>query len=397
MIDNVKKLLCAITTQFIEQNLIVSDAIAKTSKLTLEQHLNNSVQTTQLFELHRNFKFKKFSTARYNILRLTTIAAILHDLGKGVIRWQNHAHADNLKSVGIRHELVVLPYIWQFLRNTTIVELTAEEVDMICIAIAAHHGKISTCDAHIQKLHSTNSYIYSQLNVQLASQFYNNYTVDNYQNELFNYLNTIATKLALQKHNNQHQFQHQVLLYNIIRSNLRTIDQYTSALEDDYNTRQLQPIFTPYQLNTTHRLRPLQQKVANSTKKWIVLRARTGSGKSLASSIFIDNHIKNNHADRANVCMPTRFTANKFFDENTTAGTFSALHHSTAKITNTFDAELYYWSQQGEISYTVSTIDHVLNSLTLYTEKLRTRCVNLMHSCVVIDEVDFYDNWLLAN
>ena len=50
-----------------------------------------------------------------------------------------------------------------------------------------------------------------------------------------------------------------------------------------------------------------------------------------------------------------------------------------------------------ETPVTVCTIDHLLISLTHTKEEHHAITFNMAHSCVVIDEADFYDEFTQAN
>ena len=138
-----------------------------------------------------------------------------------------------------------------------------------------------------------------------------------------------------------------------------------------------------------------------------MLRAPTGAGKTDASLIWAKHQIAQNRADRLVIAMPTRFTANSLAIATTESLGNTGLYHSSAwyqaknsKLTNSeragWKAELDY-ARQLETPVTVTTIDHLCLCLTGAREDHHAIFWNLAHSCVVIDEADFYDDFTQRN
>jgi CRISPR-associated endonuclease/helicase Cas3 len=107
--------------------------------------------------------------------------------------------------------------------------------------------------------------------------------------------------------------------------------------------------------------------------------------------------------------MPTRFTSNALEIGITENLSSTGLYHSTAAFSRyeikgsrfkKTEGEKYNcldFARLLETPVTVCTIDHLLIALTLTREGHHGILFNLAHSCVVIDEADFYDDFTQAN
>lgn len=138
-----------------------------------------------------------------------------------------------------------------------------------------------------------------------------------------------------------------------------------------------------------------------------MLRAPTGAGKTDASLIWAKHQITQNRADRLVIAMPTRFTANSLAIATTESLGSTGLYHSSAwyqaKNSELTDPERAGWkaeldyARQLETPVTVTTIDHLCLCLTGAREDHHAIFWNLAHSCLVIDEADFYDDFTQRN
>jgi CRISPR-associated endonuclease/helicase Cas3 len=109
------------------------------------------------------------------------------------------------------------------------------------------------------------------------------------------------------------------------------------------------------------------------------------------------------------MAMPTRFTSNALSINVSESLSETGLYHSSAWFTK-FESKIKNNEIKKEIArgehefarklltpVTVCTIDHLLMALTLTREDHHQILFNLMNSCLVIDEADFYDEFTQAN
>jgi CRISPR-associated endonuclease/helicase Cas3 len=156
--------------------------------------------------------------------------------------------------------------------------------------------------------------------------------------------------------------------------------------------------------------RPVQEIAEENWKDDLLLiRAPTGAGKMAASLLWANQQIKNNRADRLIIAMPTRFTSNALAISVKDDLSETGLYHSSAwfkefheKSKESKEAKheakmLHEFARKLLTPVTVCTIDHLLMCLTLSREDHHSIAFNLAHSCVVIDEADFYDDFTQAN
>ncbi|MFT4343957.1 MAG: CRISPR-associated helicase Cas3' [Candidatus Woesearchaeota archaeon] len=337
-------------------------------------------------------KFSKLSPG-FCLEKGLLLAAKLHDLGKKDKRWQNACKADydlychtkdkskfkakNLQLLGkkgIRHELIPLKELQKKLNLT----------DEVLVAIAAHHRKLSQKDEE--------RFVKSG-----ALEFWKHFKI-------------LGSKFILNK--NEQTFC-EVLDINYrfsgIRYLLQLADHRASASEPPNALRV--PDFKAFDYEFPWKEKREVQMIAenNWESPLLLLRAPTGGGKTDASLLWAKKQIENNKADRVIICMPTRFTSNAL--EITIASQLSAtgLYHSSAwfkkhikqskinKKSKQEEKQKHSFARTLEVPVTVCTIDHLLLALTQSREDHHGIFFNLAHSCVVIDEADFYDEFTQAN
>jgi len=93
--------------------------------------------------------------------------------------------------------------------------------------------------------------------------------------------------------------------------------------------------------------------------------------------------------------MPTRFTAGALAINTRVNLSATGLYHSSSIFVN--GKNLQEMARLLETPVTVTTIDHLCICLTGVKEDHHSIFFNLSHSCVVIDEVDFYDEFTQQN
>jgi len=331
-------------------------------------------------------KYKKYT--KKSLKDQVVRAGQYHDWGKAHPKWQEPCKADrdyhlktgkygnNLRNAGFRHEFDSLRQA-----NKNSLELSEGEK----IAIAAHHGKLSY--KHKHRWLSDNKGIYKK-----EWEYFNGLVHGRYSKT--------SLKKLLQKR------------YEIagVRSFLRFADSRVSARESG---TYIPPSHHEFEINKNRysELRPVQEAALEHAKKQeIILRAPTGSGKTWAALLWANkqiNVLKN--ADRLIIAMPTRFTSNSLSVDVSENIDETGLYHSSAwfkydelkkgkdqKKKDALDEELRM-ARYLMMPVNITTIDHLLMCLTGTREDHHHIFFSLMHSCVVIDEADFYDPFVQAN
>lgn len=311
-------------------------------------------------------------------------AAKYHDKGKAHDTWQKACQKDrqyylktgkeqskNLRNSGLRHEFASLWWL-----NKQNISLTLAEK----AAIAAHHRKLSFAHEH-RWLNDDNEAF-----VDIWEQFCNEvYSADSFKRKL--------PKETLIKR------------YQIagVRSLLQLADHRASKREAG---NELAPLNYTFDYKFKHdSKRPVQQAaLEHSDKSEIILRAPTGSGKTDAALLWAKEQIKNGLADRLIIAMPTRFTSTSLDLDISKDISATGLYHSSAWFArykkegdNESVKEIIEAARLLLMPATVTTIDHLLMALTGTRENHHSIFFSLMHSCVVIDEADFYDEFIQAN
>jgi CRISPR-associated endonuclease/helicase Cas3 len=192
--------------------------------------------------------------------------------------------------------------------------------------------------------------------------------------------------------------------YDGPRAVLQLADHRASAKEEG----EIVPAFRSFDYQFPHASkRGVQQLI---TELWdepfAILRAPTGAGKTDASLLWAQRQIETGRADRLVIAMPTRFTANSLSVAVTTALGDAGLYHSSAWFqakNSPAEAGRAHWKKELgyarllETPVTVTTIDHLCMCLTGAREDHHSIFWALTHSCVVIDEADFYDDFTQRN
>jgi len=378
------------------------DKLAKPSGLTLEKHTNNVILEGGKIANSYSYVMQKYKyRTKKDLYKRVEVACKFHDIGKNHSRWQNACQSDyqrfqdwqkenggtfndfqkaknnsgmNLMKASIRHEIVS-------------VAKCPNLPEPILVAIAAHHSKLS-------KRHE-NKWLDEKWKVNGSKEAWI---------RLATLGNDFTSKAAfrfrevLQRHYE----------YAGVRSLLQLADVRASIVENDGFVPPF--ISFRYDFPVGWTKRPVQQIAESNWKDDLLLiRAPTGAGKTAASLLWANQQIQNNRADRLIIAMPTRFTSNALAVDVKGDLSDTGLYHSSAWF-----KEFHDRVQKGEISkhnasaehefarklltpVTVCTIDHLLMCLTLSREDHHTIAFNLAHSCVVIDEADFYDDFTQAN
>ncbi|PYS91672.1 MAG: CRISPR-associated protein Cas3 [Acidobacteria bacterium] len=343
-------------------------------------------------------------------------SALWHDQGKRHVRWQKPCQEDYRESVrtnkdcgsrirraGFRHELASLKFMREANRDLPL---------MVRAAVAAHHSKLSHRHQKrwIDKDEPTFEVFWSEF-LRAASQF------------------RIGVKTDFERAINERY------KFAGVRALLQLADRRVSAAEEG----EILPPLETFRYEFPHKDaagNPSYRGVQKDVRKFwdepfAVLRAPTGAGKTDAALLWAQHQVEQGRADRLVIAMPTRFTANAL--AITAAKNLSAtgLYHSSALYTRTkdlyaprqtheeigADAPLFecihgdftigeierFIDKEQELArkletpVTVTTIDHLCIALTGTREDHHAIFFNLAHSCLVIDEADFYDDFTQQN
>lgn len=291
-------------------------------------------------------------------------AALHHDDGKSDDWWQTCAEEDRLQEVGFRHELESL-----VLKG---MEPTHEEVTPVAAAIAAHHGKLDgrhrdRWDGYMQ---------YWKAFEQVSDQ---------------KVLQAAWDDLIRLRYE-----------YDTVRGLLRLADQRASQIESSGRPGEEPPLpvrrfqYTfPRDYDGKRAVQKAAEDLARTEGLFDGLRAETGSGKTAAALLWAREHCRSRRAERVIFALPTRFTSTSLAEDVEAHLVQSGLYHSSAW--QEIDEQSLQMSERFLQPVTVTTIDQVLSCLQGTSEGDRIRFANLAHSCLILDEVDFYDAHVQAN
>lgn len=376
-------------------------ALAKTNGITLADHTNH---LREQFRHHilpmRGFVISKYAgqTSDNDLTALTLKAIRWHDAGKKHSCWQvpcrkdyecwkawhnggrigKEPHGTNLMHAGIRHEIASLAKMR---------ELEPDIPQVVQAAVAAHHGKLSRYhkkrwleDVKGEFAPLWRVFIGLSDEVEYASDFGNDFD-----------------EAILRRYE-----------YAGPRSLLQLADHRASAAEENKPLAELRPFV--YNFPEEWELRGVQKIITDLWDEPVaLLRAPTGAGKTDAALIWAKHQIEQGRADRLVIAMPTRFTANSLSISDPASMSRKGLYHSTAWYQRSLQAQDHSHeakelasSEQDlarllETPITVTTLDHLCICLTGTREDHHSIFFNLAHSCVVIDEADFYDAFTQAS
>lgn len=293
-------------------------------------------------------------------------AALHHDDGKADCQWQEHAKNDTLRNVGFRHEL-------ESLRRMSDEETAATP---ITAAIASHHGKLSA--RHRDRwFHDKRSY-----------------------REFWNVFEEASDKKAMRADwgdviRSRYEF-------DTVRALLRMADQRASQVEASGGAGEDPPLpvrrfqYTfPHSDSGKREVQTAAERLAETDGLFDALRAETGSGKTAAALLWARKHCRSRAAERVIFALPTRFTSTSLAGDIEETLVQSGLYHSSAWQET--GPQRLQMSERFLHPVTVTTVDQVLSCLRGASEQDRVRFANLAHSCLVLDEVDFYDDHVQAN
>lgn len=391
-----------------------SQFIAKSDGTTLETHTKNVIDNTisVLNTKHLFLKKVESKVSIDNLLSLCVLSALYHDWGKSNEKWQKHCENGNLISVGIRHEVVK---IFDILKkhigiiDSKIVSKIDDKLMSIIISVLGHHSNLSLRENKKGKLIKTEKYLRENNNKDISTL--DSFIKGEYNGVLSNIGDSSIIKL-IQLYSNEIKREDVFdiwYLTSFVRHFLQLSDKRASMIENSLNYPSIgkPPIINEkfkYSLNEGWGLRNLQKMALdNSDDSLLILRAPTGSGKTLASILWSNKQVEMGRCDRMILAMPTQFTTNSLYNDfkNSYGIDNTFKQHSGVKldmkVNHEFDYMEYSYSNTFERDVTICTIDHILNSLTLNNEDSKSRALNITSSCIIIDECDFYDDFIISN
>lgn len=376
---------------------LYNESIAKTSGLSLYEHTFDVLMESLYVTSKRKRSIQKYckllNKTPEQIFEALQKAIAFHDFGKSYSRWQKYAKDENLQEVKFRHEIGFIP-VYLDCKNykytkEEFTEIIKKQANLF-ISILAHHANL-----HRKKILKFDSYG-NDVSIKTTSFGSLLHWDDKPLSEtLTDIYDRITTNL---KDDELYRFWYENVLY---RHWLQLSDKRASCLEaeDDmvniYNFEG--KVF--YKLNKNWTKRNIQKITSRAKEQLVILRSPTGSGKTSAALLWASNQFKQENCERLIVAMPTQFTSNALSDSIKADGLKNVYtQHSAAKHYQKIDDwnELIY-SKTFENVVNVSTIDQILYSFTLSKEEHQSRAFNVVNSCVVIDEADFYDDFVLAN
>lgn len=402
--------------------------LAKPSRrmVTLADHMQHVCDQAAHIVSARPFVCRKYcERTDGDLAALLQQSARWHDEGKRHRKWQTACQEDfresirtgkncgsRLRRAGIRHELASL----EFIRRANL-----DAPLMVRAAVAAHHNKLSHRHEHRWKDKDEPTF----------EAFWDEFLRES------NHLRTSVKSDYERAVNERYKFAG-------ARALLQLADHRASAAEEE----EVLPPLETFSYNFPHaERRGVQREIEKLwDERFAILRAPTGAGKTDAALLWAQHQIEQGRADRLVIAMPTRFTANAL--AITTAKNLSAtgLYHSSAlyqrmteltrverntnvgsssdeskiegmccalnneqeddtrpltnkeqEVLSRFIDKEQDLARRLETPVTVTTIDHLCIALTGTREDHHAIFFSFAHSCLVIDEADFYDDFTQQN
>lgn len=362
--------------------------LAKSSNppIFLDDHTRNVIEQVEIILTSRPFVSKKYNElTNEDLLNNTKESARWHDEGKKDLQWQTACQEDHnttkltgkdssrhLMRVGVRHELISLV---EMARSQTNIPLSVK------VAVAAHHGKLS--HRHQARWQERPTFPVHWKEFMLEASSLRTRDRDAVEQAIWKRYVTSGPRALLQM-----------------------ADHRASAIERGDQVPGLN-LFS-YQFPHTEK-RGVQRTIEDLwDEPFAILRAPTGAGKTDAALLWAQRQIACNRADRLVIAMPTRFTANSLAISTAETLSTTGLYHSSAWYQRIKDRPLTimerkFIDKEQELAYkletpvTVTTVDHLCIALTSTREAHHAIFFGLAHSCVVIDEADFYDGFTQQN
>ncbi len=381
--------------------------LGKPSGITLEDHVAHVIAEAEVLLQTFPFAIDKYAqlSGGKSLTKWLLAATKYHDDGKKHSKWQDACQLDHqafltwrtrrgdgtfkefekdqpelagkhLREAGIRHEIAS---VWMHRDHDFALPIN--------VAIAAHHAKLSNRHEHRwQKDLGEDS-----------EKLWRAFKRESVQ----------GLDSAVAAFHEFRKFLNRYPAISGIRAWLVTADQRASGKEAEESL----PDLRVFGYKFPHQNRRNVQQIVEDYwhEDFLLVRAPTGAGKTDAALLWAQKQIENSRAGRLVIAMPTRFTSNALSINVAESLSETGLYHSSAwfsKFQQRVDkGEVQRQTARNEHEFarrlltpiTVCTIDHLLMALTLTREDHHQILFNLMNSCLVIDEADFYDEFTQAN
>jgi len=377
------------------------DLLAKPDGTTLADHTQHVRDEVAHVLAARPFLIYQYAVRTgQNLPALADACARWHDEGKAHPAWQQACRKDfeqakrtgkaqglNLQKSGVRHEFASLVKMRKAERNKWPPPITY-------VAVAAHHGK-------------------------LGFRYQKRWADDPaFKPFWYEWFLPLSAELQPDRPADFDQAIARRYEYGGLRAVLRLADHRASAQEAQQEAQRNANIPAVPQLSAFRYKFPWDKQTGVQTlipnfwdEPFALLRAPTGAGKTDAALLWARRQVTTGRADRLVWAMPTRFTANALYISTTETLSSTGLYHSSAWFLARQRAheqreqgqQPAAWKQ--ELDYarlletptTVTTIDQLCLALTATREDHHATFWNLAHSCVVVDEADFYDDFTQRN
>lgn len=366
--------------------------LAKPTGITLPDHTAHVVTVLFNYLTTQTFFIKKLQKLfpEINITEELIKSCILHDEGKKALPWQTPCQKDfELFIKGLTlHHIMTANYRHEF---KSVLAYFDNLSDDQFIAIMAHHGKLRLIKKNIEHI----------LKVEEIT--------DIKKSVLLKRLYQVNDKLSKMSDAERTKW---IYRLNLQRAVLQFCDRkasYLEVVENEIYRDLLKFNGFSYSFPLIWKKRKIQELAENNWKDYdlLIIKARTGGGKTDAALLWGKQQIEAGYADRMIITMPTIFTTNAIENSITTeTGTECRSYNSSTKnLKNDIEDKLErdYFSfdlyQRRTFQYPLisCTIDTLLNSICQKSEDAHAASFNIYNSCVVIDEFDFYDDLVMAN
>lgn len=371
------------------------ELLAKPTGVSLREHTGNvSREAENLLNARPVLSEKYRALTGADLRRRLLRAARYHDAGKAAPEWQEPCRRDYeryqiltreqrkefrataLENALFRHEFASLEFLKREGRDLDSVERAT---------IAAHHGKFSYRHEHRWKSDGNDGRFFPFWKEFVAAA-----------DQPLGFEGKQVPQLVLERY-----------AYDTVRALLQRADRLASRREEDQLEGKPDSVlaYSPFAYEGPTKRRPVQKLVyEHRDEPWLLLRAPTGSGKTGAAFLWAEYQILTRRADRMVIAMPTRFTSNQLAIGASDSISDVGLYHSTAQFVRALAGRNEETARQIrkdarllETPVTVCTLDYLLLCVTGRREDHHHTFFNLAHSCVVVDEVDFYDDFTQDN